>query len=258
MTSMDATGTDDGAAAVHEQGVGIDPIAEAPFHWGELRGVSIDFPMVVERMHSATLSYTVPLDAARALVPGDAFEVAEAAPGTATFVLALVDYVENPWGDYDEVNFGLLVHPVGRPEQVGAFVYRMPVDQEFTKEAGNRVLGLPKTVEDLRIEYPEGRVEVHLAMGGRHVMSVRLPRAPAAGPSELTPATTYSYLDGVPTELPLGIELGSALIDPSEVEVELGDSPVADELRSLGLPGSPDFVAWGEDLRGVFARPRPL
>jgi hypothetical protein len=255
MASTDATGTEGGVPAAAE---GTDPMTEPPFHWGDLDGVSIDFPMVVERMHSATLSYTVPLDAARALVPGDAFEVAEAAPGTATFVLALVDYLENPWGDYDEVNFGLLVHPVGRPEQVGAFVYRMPVDQEFTKEAGNRVLGLPKTVEELRIEYPEGRVEVHLAMGGRHVMSVRLPRVAPSGPSELTPATTYSYLDGVPTELPLGIELGTGLIDPADVQVELGDSPVADELRSLGLPAMPDFAAWGEDLRGVFARPRPL
>jgi hypothetical protein len=254
MTTTDASGSSDAGTGTAP----IDPMAEAPFHWGELDGVSIDFPMVVERMHSATLSYTVPLDAARALVPGDAFEVAEAAPGTATFVLALVDYLENPWGDYDEVNFGLLVHPVGRPEQVGAFVYRMPVDQEFTKKAGNQVLGLPKTVEDLRVEYPDGRVEVHLAMDGRKVLSVSCPRVAPGGPSELTPATTYSYLDGVPTALPLAIELGTGLIDPAEVQLELGDSPVADELRSLGLPGVPDFAVWGEDLRGVFARPRPL
>ena len=251
MTTVDASGSSDAVGP-------IDPLAEEPFHWGELAGVSIDFPMWVQRMHSATLTYTVPLDAARALIPGDGFQVAEGAPGTATFVMALVDYLENPWGDYDEVNFGLLAHPVGRPAQVGAFVYRMPVDQEFTKRAGNEVLGLPKTVEDLRFEYPEGRVEVHLSMGGRHVLSVHLPRAAATGPAELTPATTFSYLDGVPTELPLAIELGTGLIDPAEIRVELGDSPVADELRSVGLPGAPDFAVWGEDLRGAFARPRPI
>lgn len=254
MTTVDAGSDGVGTGATDA----IGPMAEEPFHWGELEGVSIDFPMVVERMHSATLTYTVPLDAARALLPGDAFDVAEGAPGTGTFVMALVDYLDNPWGDYDEVNFGLLAHPAGRPEQVGAFVYRMPVDQEFTRRAGNEVLGLPKTVEDLRFEYSEGRVQVHLSMGGRHVISVDLPRAASTGPTELTPATTFSYLGGVPTELPLAIELGTGLVDPADVRVELGDSPVADELRSLGLPGAPDFALWGENLRGVFGRPRPL
>jgi hypothetical protein len=51
-------------------------------HWGELEGVSIDFPIVVDEMNSATLVYTVPHAAAAALLPGDAFEVAETAPGS--------------------------------------------------------------------------------------------------------------------------------------------------------------------------------
>lgn len=234
------------------------PGDEAPFHWGELDGVSIDFPMHVDRMHGVTLSYTVDRDAAQALVPGTAFHVAETGDGTATMVLALVDYIENPWGDYGEVNLGFLAHPVDQPERLGAFVYRMPVDQEFTKRAGNEVLGLPKTVEDLDFAYTDDRVTVTLAMDGQHALTVSLPRVTAEGEAELTEATTYSYLDGVPTELPLGIQIGTGLIDPADVAVELGTAPVADELRSLGLPRTPDFAVWGEDLRGVFGRPRPV
>lgn len=234
------------------------PAAEAAHHWGELMGVSIDFPMTVESMRSATLTYTVPLEAAERLLPGDAFRVAETGPGTATLVMALVDYRENPWGDYDEVNLGLLAHPVGDPGRVGAFVYRMPVDQEFTKEAGNRVLGLPKTVEDLDFDYVDDRVTVRLSMAGEPVMVVRFPRAAPEGEPQATEATTWSYLDGRPTALPLAIEIGTGVIDPDDVVVELGTSPVADELRSLGLPGRPDFAVWGEGLRGVFGRPRPV
>ena len=44
-------------------------------HWGEIDGVAIDFPMVVEDMRQLTLTYTVPIAPARALLPGDAFEV---------------------------------------------------------------------------------------------------------------------------------------------------------------------------------------
>lgn len=225
-------------------------------HWGELDGVSIDFPMVVDSMHQATLTFTVPIDAARALVPGDGFEVVETAPGSATFVMALVDYVVNPWGDYNEINLGLFASPVGRPEAAGSFIYRMPVNQEFTMKAGTTVLGVPKTVEDLTFDYADDEVVVTWRTGTEPLV-VRFPRVTGDDPATPTEAITYSYLDGVPTALPLTIEIGSGLIDPSQVTIELGSSVVADELASLGLPCAPDFALWGEGLSGSFLAPRP-
>jgi len=238
-------------------------------HWGEIDGVSIDFPMVVEEMRSATLTFTVPIDAARRVLPGDAFAVAEVAPGSAMLILALCDYVRNPWGDYDEVNLGLLVHPVGRPDAVGAFQWRMPVDQEFTCTAGNRVLGLPKTVEDLGFSYSgdpgAGTVTVRLVTSdepdGSVSLLVELPRpanAGVAGSATRDPAITYSYLDGRPMELPLEMELPSSFVDPADVRITLGEGALASELRSLGLPGTADLVMWGEGLSAVFQSPRPL
>ncbi|CAN5397868.1 hypothetical protein BH10ACT3_BH10ACT3_08830 [soil metagenome] len=166
--------------------------------------------------------------------------------------------MRNPWGDYNEVNFGLLAHPKGAPEQVGAFVYRMPVDQEFTMKAGNQVLGLPKTVEDLTFDYSGDQVVVTLAMGGEPTLKVTLPRVLTDDAPTSTETITFSYLEGVPTELPLTIELGAGVIDPTQVVVELGTSPVAEELRSLGLPTAPDMAMWGEGLAGTFLRPRPI
>ncbi|MBS1836621.1 MAG: acetoacetate decarboxylase family protein [Actinobacteria bacterium] len=237
-------------------------------HWGEIDGLSIDFPMEVEELRSATLTFTVPIDAARALLPGDAFEVTEIAPGSAMLVVALCDYVRNPWGDYDEVNLGLLVNPVGRPEAVGAFQWRMPVDQQLTCAAGNRVLGLPKTVEDLHISYSgepgEGTVVVRLVMSdepaGSVTMLVELPRPVAAGDASagLDSAITYSYLEGRPMELPLEMRLPSSPVDAAEVRIVLGEGALAQELRSLGLPRAPDMALWGEGLRAVFQMPNPL
>lgn len=227
-------------------------------HWGEIDGVSIDFPMRVDDMRQATLTYTVPIEAARALLPGDAFEVLEVAPGQAMFLVALVDYVVNPWGDYNEVNLGLLAQPVGQPERAGAFVYRMPVDQEFTMKAGNQVLGLPKTVEDLTFSYDGDSVTVRLASGGEHAMTVTFPRVLTEESPTVTETITYSYLDGVATELPLTIDLGAGVIDPADVVMELGSGPIAEELRSLGLPRSPDMAVYGEGLTGTFLPPRPV
>lgn len=227
------------------------------FFWGSIDSVEISFPMVVEELHQATLVFTVPIEPATALLPGDAFEVVEIAPGSAMFMMALVDYVRNPWGDYNEVNLGLLVHPVGRPEAAGAFVYRMPVDQEFTRKAGNEVLGLPKVTEHLEVHYTDDTVCFELHEGGEHALTVTLPRVPTGTPVA-TETVTYSYLDGRATELPLSIELGGGMIDPAEIRIELGSTPLADELRSLGLPRPADSVVWGEQLCGTFWAPRPI
>jgi hypothetical protein len=227
-------------------------------HWGEIDGVSIDFPLVVDEMNSATLTFTVPVGPARALLPGDAFEVLEVAPGSAMLILALCDYIENPWGDYNEVNFGLLVHPVGEPERVGAFQWRMPVDQEFTKRAGNAVLGLPKTVESLDVDYGDDTVTFRLAMGGEPTLTVTLPLVAPDGEPTRSETITYSYIDGVASEVPLAIDLPTGLVDPASVVIEVGTGVVADELRSLGLPTAPDMAMWGQGLGGTFLRPRPL
>ncbi len=238
------------------------------FEWGTIDDVPITFPMVVDEMRSATLTFTVPIEPARALLPGDAFEVLEVAPGRAMLVLALCDYVRNPWGDYDEVNLGLLVHPVGRPEAAGAFQWRMPVDQEFTCKAGNSVMGLPKTVEDLTFEYSgppgDGTVTVRLVMSDEPTdgptLVVRLPRPSLEGAVATTEhAVTYSYLDGTPMELGLDMELPPILLDPASVEIELGAAPLAQELRSLGLPDvAADLAMWGEGLSAAFQIPREL
>jgi hypothetical protein len=226
--------------------------------WGEIQGRTITFPMVVADMNAATLLYTVPLDAARAVLPGDAFEIEATGADEAQFVMALCDYKQNPWGDYNEINLGFLVRPTGgRDDQVGSFMYRMPVDQEFTCEAGNKVMGLPKTVEKVEARYGEaGQVQFDLVFGGQPTLRVTFPRAQPMGDSAAVESESYAYLDGVPVATTLRMEMGSGLIDPADVVVEVGEGPVADELRTLGLPDlEPDLVTWGEGLRGTFLTP---
>ena len=145
--------------------------------WGEIQGREITFPMEVTAMNAATLLFSVPSAPAAALLPGGAFEVVEVAPGTAQLVVALCDYLENPWGDYAEVNLGFLARPTGAPADViGSFVYRMPVDQAFTCEAGNRVMGFPKTVETIDVTYADEAVAFALATAEGPQLAITLPQ----------------------------------------------------------------------------------
>ena len=172
--------------------------------------------------------------------PGDAFEVVEVAPGTAQLVIAAVDYVRNPWGDYDELNLGFLARPAGAPaEVIGSFVYRMPVNQAFTCEAGNRVMGFPKTVEDLTVTYTDAPPRSGWPWAASTCSPSPCPAPRRSGEPSRVEATSYSYLDGVPYGTDLSMDMGTGMVDPADVQLELGDSPVADELRSLGLPARP-------------------
>jgi hypothetical protein len=227
--------------------------------WGSIQGQEITFPMEVTAMNAATLLFSVPSAAAAALLPGDAFEVVEVAPGTAQLVVAQCDYVENPWGDYDEVNLGFLARPAGAPDDVvGSFVYRMPVNQQFTCEAGNRVMGFPKTVETISVDYTDSSVSFALATAEGPQLTVSLPRAEPLGEPAGVTAESYSYLDGVAHSTELRMDMGTGVVDPAAVVVELGTGTIADELRSLGLPTTPDLATWGEGLTATFQAGRPL
>ncbi len=230
----------------------------APLVWGEIDHRTITFPMEVTDFDAATLVFSVPAEAAQGLLPGEAFEVV-AADGVAQFVLALCDYHENPWGDYLEINLGFLARPVGVPaEVIGSFVYRMPVDQAFTCQAGNEVMGFPKTVEELSVTHDDGRVTFAMHDGGELVLSVSFPAVEPTGDATRVETGSYSYLHGVAHETPLAMDMGSGLVDPGDVVIELGSGVVADELRSLGLPKAPDLATWGTGLTATFQLGAPL
>lgn len=221
--------------------------------WGSIQGQEITFPMEVDAFNAATLGFSVPSAAAAALLPGDAFEIVEVAPGTAQLIVSLVDYRENPWGDYNEVNLGFLARPAGAGEEVmGSFVYRMPVDQEFTCLAGNQVMGFPKVVMGIDATYTDSHVTFELRDGDAVALTVTVPRAEAAGEPIRIDTVSYSYLDGDPQQTPLAMDLATGSVDPSDVDLTLGSGPIAEELKSLGLPKAADFASYGEGLSAVF------
>lgn len=236
-----------------------------PEVWGEIDGQTITFPMEVTNFDAATLVFSVPAAAAQALLPGNDFEVIEMVEGIAQLVVALCDYHENPWGDYLEINLGFLARPRGAGDEVlGSFVYRMPVDQEFTCKAGNQVMGFPKTVEALSVDRVAGmpglpgRITFSLHAEGELELAVSFDEPEQVGAPSRVETGSYSYLHDQPHETPLSMDMGAGMIDVNTVEVELGYGLIATELKTLGLPSTPDFGTWGTGLTATFQLGHPL
>jgi Acetoacetate decarboxylase (ADC) len=225
----------------------------------EIQGRIVRLPAVVRDASAGNAIFAVPVAAAERLV-GDAFEVVEMAPGQTQLILGFVDYRDNDLGDYHEVMVVFTVRPRGAGSDAdGTFIYRLPVNQSFTCEAGRRIWGFPKSVEQIDIGYGEQRASCRLVMGGQPAFTLTVPRPPVAAQAPDLEMTTYTYLDG-PTAVPFttgGAGTG-IIVGADGVDLVLGAHPLADELRALGLPAPAMMSTWTEHMHGSFGAPRKL
>jgi hypothetical protein len=243
-------------------------LAAAPTY--SIQDRTVGFPVEVRDASSAAATFLVPAAAASRLVP-DAFEVAELLPGRAICTIALVDYRDNDLGDYDEVAIGFMAYPRGEGPRIpwagtladllggrlASHIVHMPVDQSFTRDAGEMIWGYPKTVQSIEIEYLGDQVRGRLVYDGQHAFTLTVPRG-GTRTVEGGHLQTLSLIHGVPhrtvaeqTLRGMGVRLGGA-------RLELGEGRIADELRSLGLPRRALMSTWVEHMSARFGPPEKL
>lgn len=223
----------------------------------DIAGRTVTMPVQVRDASAGTVLWDVDATAAQALLPAD-FEVAETAPGRANLAIALVDYRDNDLGSYLEIGIILFVRPRAGGEE-GNFIVHLPVDQEFTCEAGQRIWGFPKTVESIERVDGDGSTTWTLQMDGELVLRLTMPRG-GSDEAPALPMTSYTVLDGAPHATAFSQwGKGSQLVIGGEgVALELGSHPIAKELESLGLPAEPQLSTWTERMQATFETPRAL
>jgi len=226
----------------------------------------------VRDARSGAATFLVDARAVRRLLPGPELVPAELLPGRALCSIACIDYRDNDLGDYNEISIAFFVRersaPAGVPwlgtlldlfrSRLGTWIWRLPVNQSFTCEAGRGIWGFPKTVETIELsERASGRSACRWESAGRHVLTLATPRGGerTLPDSELV---TYTWIDGALHRTRFrsgargaGIRLGGA-------ELELGDHAISAELRQLGLPRRPLMSIWMEHMHGTFEAPEKL
>jgi hypothetical protein len=223
-------------------------VATASSETFEIQGQTVVLPVEVRDARVAAATFLVPVSAAQALVAPTGLEVRRLPAGRAACSLAFIDYRDNDLGRYHEVAVAFLVRPHDGSKGVGAYIHQLPVDGAFTCEAGRTIWGFPKFIADAPIT--GNRVE--LSHESRHILTLDVRRRPLPMPGREATANAYSFLDGVLrctpwTVRPTGVRggLGGA-------SLVLGDHPVAQELRSLGLPKRAVFSSTIERMGARF------
>ena len=256
------------------------PVDAGPW---EIDGRTIGLPVEVRRAAQWGVQYLVPAAAAQRIVDTTGLEVTGPLPGRALVALAVCRYDDTDLDPYHEVALSFVVRahdapagpgPLERLREfttgaIGAYIHRLPVDQAFTCAAGRDIWGFPKWITTIDIDEPgpgEQRrgcgTTVRLVDDGAHVLTLTMAAGgPVRLPSQAPPS--YSFRDGVLRRTEWETSAEGVSGRPGGATLVLGDHPMADELRSLGLPRRALFTSHATRMRASFgaaevvtARPR--
>jgi hypothetical protein len=224
-----------------------------------IAGTVLTMPVRIRRANQHMAMFSVDADAAQRLIDYSGLQVCRYLPGRAIVVLMLMHYIDGDLGQYYEFGTSVMVNPPGSEASgpralgsAGAFIHHLPVDQEFTLEAGTKIWGYPKVLADFTIR--EGRrFGFDCSVDGQLVIDMEFGRGL---PFRLTPRhqaqRSYSHRNGVACETAFDYTLDGVRTRFGGVSVRLGDHPYAKELASLGLPKRAMVSSSAENVQMTF------
>ncbi len=128
-------------------------------------------------------------------------------------------------------------------DRAATHIWRLPVTSKLANDAGVLMWGLPKTIEEIDFEVAGERATFTLSMDGREVLSYSV-RASGNRVQPRSASAVYSLYEGAPHVTYINHEYRDMGVELGGGSLSLGDHPVADELRGLGLPRRPLMASW--------------
>jgi hypothetical protein len=226
---------------------------------------TVVLPVQVREASSVYATFLVPARAVKRLLPAGLTPL-QTIPRMATCTIVGVDYREGDLGQYHEVGVCFLLRPqhgsrldlvTMMRNRAPAYIHRLPVTTSFSCEAGRHIWGFPKDVMAIDFADTDATRTVTLRDGDSIVLQLTVPRGGT------------KKFDGVDIEA-MGSWGGPVQVTPAQMAGEgvkagfrsgqlvLGTHPVADELRSLGLPKKPLVAGSIERFTGSFGEAHPL
>jgi hypothetical protein len=210
-----------------------------------IAGTVLTMPVQIRKADVHTAMFSVDAAATQRMIDYSGLRVCQYRPGKAVVNLMLARYIDGDLGTYHEFGTCVMVNPPGSNAggakalgDAAAFIHHLPVDQEFTLEAGRKIWGFPKIMADFTVR--EGaQFGFDVAVEGSGI--VRMDFAPGLPiPSKLTSKpqvlNTYTYAEGTTREVPWEMRNSNVRFRPGGATLRLGNHPYAKELAALGLP----------------------
>ncbi|AVP67106.1 acetoacetate decarboxylase family protein [Prescottella equi] len=233
----------------------------------QVLGKQVDMPVEIRTASAFMAMYSVPTKAAQRLVDHTGLEILQWRGGRGLCGLVFVDYIDGDLGPYNEFGVTFMVRDheqrgfnhVRRDlrslarGKAGALIHQLPVDGEFTLAAGRGIWGFPKIMADFEADHVSDVRRGRVSQDGRLIAELTVKQGiPMPGRGTNTSLDAYSHLDGVTRRTSWDMNPRGVRTRLGGAELTLGDHPIADELRSLGLPRRALATTTIPDLRMTF------
>ncbi|MBH0119761.1 acetoacetate decarboxylase family protein [Rhodococcus sp. NPDC003382] len=213
-------------------------------------GRKVAMPVQVRTATAFMAMYSVPTAPAQALIAGSGLEILQYRPGHGLCTLVFVDYVDGDLGPYNEFGVCFLVRDHNRrggtvlqdlrelgSGGAGALIHRLPVDGDFTLAAGRGIWGFPKILADFDTDHHSATKRASVSVDDRLIAELTVARGiPVPGAGATASVAAYSFLDAVTRRTSWDMNPSGMRTRIGGATLRLGTHPIADELRSLGLP----------------------
>ena len=238
----------------------------------QVLGKQVDMPVEIRAASAFMAMYSVPTVAAQSLIDYTGLEILQFRPGRGICVLVFVDYVDGDLGPYNEFGVAFLVRDhradsTSVPQDLkalargraGALIHQLPVDGDFTLAAGRGIWGFPKFLADFDVDHTGSVRRGSVSEGGRPIAQLSVkPGITVPGSGAGTSLAAYSHLDGLTRFTTWDMNPTGIRSRPGGAELKLGSHPIADELRSLGLPKRALVTSSIPELKMTFGDAQPV
>lgn len=213
-------------------------------------GRKVAMPVQVRTATAFMAMFSVPTAPAQALIADSGLEILQYRPGHGLCTLVFVDYVDGDLGPYNEFGVCFLVHDHNRrggtvlqdlrelgSGGAGALIHRLPVDGDFTLAAGRGIWGFPKILADFDADHRSATKRASVSADDRLIAELTVARGiPVPGAGATASVAAYSSLEAVTRRTSWDMNPSGMRTRIGGATLRLGTHPIADELRSLGLP----------------------
>ena len=235
-----------------------------------IQGRQVRLPVEVRDATAAVAFYLVPARAAQALIAATGLRAAQVLPGRTLCTIGTMVYRDGDLGPYHEVAITFFVRKAGARSlplvgglvgvlrgSLGAYIHHLPVDAEFSRDAGCTIWGFPKFLAEIAVSEHGAEQTSTLWVDGQHVLSQTVRMGGGRSFSD-RPQVSYAYRDGALHRTPSTMSARDVGARRGGARLELGTHPIAEELRRLGLPKGALFSTFAGKLTGAFYAPERL
>jgi hypothetical protein len=211
-----------------------------------------ELPILYFRDDAFGLFFTAESAKVRAVLPSDRLHPVQLPGGRALVAIFAFNYIETTIGPYGELAVAPLAvygtrPPIGAVPALleagypgfGMVVLHLPVTGTLARDGGRELWGYTKFVADMNFTNTPEYQQCRLGEEAAHILTLRVARAGFVR-RDSKPMITYSVLDGrlIRTTIPHRAVYRTAVGSKGSF-LELGDHPMADSIKALGLSQKP-------------------